>query len=187
MRHERVIPLRRRLIMTGDLAPGSSEHAQIFDGTLAEAVKVFQRRHGFTADGTVGSETLAALNVPLEDRIQQLRVNLERARWVVPSLGSTFIVVNVAGYHAPYVKDGQMLWQGRAQVGRPYRQTPIFNADMTYVVFNRPPFCTWSMPMPAILWAMDETSRLQFAIVSSQGFGSIRHRWFFSLLMMRPR
>jgi murein L,D-transpeptidase YcbB/YkuD len=146
MRHERVIPLRRRLIMTGDLAPGSSESAQIFDSMLAEAVKVFQRRHGFTADGTVGTETLAALNVPVEDRIQQLRVNLERARWVLPSLGSTFIVVNVAGYHAHYVKDGQMLWQGRAQVGRPYRQTPIFKADMTYVVFNP----TWTVP-PTIL------------------------------------
>jgi L,D-transpeptidase YcbB len=146
MRDERVLLLRRRLIMTGDLVPRSSESTQIFDNALAEAVKVFQRRHGLAAEGTVGPGTLAALNVPVEDRIQQLRVNLERGRWVLHTLGSTFIGVNVAGYHAHYVKDGQMMWQGRAQVGRPYRQTPTFKAEMTYLVFNP----TWTVP-PTIL------------------------------------
>jgi L,D-transpeptidase YcbB len=146
MRDERVATLRRRLISTGDLAPRSSEGVPLFDGALSEAVKVFQRRHGLTADGAVGPGTLAALNVPVDERIQQLRVNLERARWVLHHLGSTFVVVNVAGFHAYYVKDGQMLWQGRAQVGRPYRQTPSFKAEMAHVVFNP----TWTVP-PTIL------------------------------------
>jgi L,D-transpeptidase YcbB len=146
MRDERVALLRRRLISTGDLAPRSSEGVQLFDSALSGAVKVFQRRHGLTADGAVGPGTLVALNVPVDDRIQQLRVNLERGRWVLHQLGSTFIAVNVAGYHAYYVKDGQMLWQGRAQVGRPYRQTPSFKAEMAHVVFNP----TWTVP-PTIL------------------------------------
>jgi L,D-transpeptidase YcbB len=146
MRDERVLLLRRRLIMTGDLVPRSAESTPIFDNALAEAVKVFQRRHGLAAEGTVGPGTLAALNVPVEDRIQQLRVNLERGRWVLHTLGSTSIIVNVPGYHAHYVKDGQMMWQGRAQVGRPYRQTPTFKAEMTYLVFNP----TWTVP-PTIL------------------------------------
>jgi murein L,D-transpeptidase YcbB/YkuD len=146
MRDERIPSLRRRLITTGDLAPMASESAQVFDSALAQAVKVFQRGHGLTADGAVGPGTLAALNVPVDERIQQLRVNLERGRWLLHHLGSTFIVVNVAGYHAHYVKDGQMLWQGRAQVGKPYRQTPTFKAEMAYVVFNP----TWTVP-PTIL------------------------------------
>ena len=109
-------------------------------------MKAFQRRHGLAADGALGRETLVALNVPVEERIQQLRVNLERGRWILHNLESTFIVVNVAGYHSSYIKDGQMVWQGRAQVGRPLRQTPSFKAEMTYLVFNP----TWTVP-PTIL------------------------------------
>ena len=143
---ERVAILRRRLIVTGDLPPKSSQSLQSFDQGLLEAVRAFQRRHGLSPDGAVGSGTLEVLNVPVDDRIQQLRINLERGRWILYQLGRTYIVVNVAGYHAHYVKDGQMLWQGRAQVGKPFRQTPSFKADMTYVVFNP----TWTVP-PTIL------------------------------------
>jgi murein L,D-transpeptidase YcbB/YkuD len=146
MHDERILPLRRRLIITGDLAPRSSDNSQIFDNALTGAIKAFQRRHGLHADGALGPTTLEALNVPVEERIQQLRVNLERSRWVLHALENTFLVVNVAGYHAYYVKDGQILWQGRAQVGRPYRQTPIFKAEMTNLVFNP----TWTVP-PTIL------------------------------------
>ncbi len=142
MHDNRIPTLRRRLIVTGDLGSSPSDGSAIFDTALAEAVKVFQRRHGLTADGVLGSGTLAALNVPVEERIQQLLVNLERGRWVLHHLGDTFLVVNVAGYHAYYVKDGQMVWQGRAQVGNPYRQTPSFKAEMTYLVFNP----NWTVP-----------------------------------------
>jgi L,D-transpeptidase YcbB len=146
MDDERVPLLRHRLRLTGDLASRSAEPSQTYDGALVEAVKTFQRRHGLAADGAVGRETLAALNVPVEERIQQLRVNLERGRWMLHNLDSTFIVVNVAGYHSYYIKDGHMVWQGRAQVGRPYRQTPTFKSEMTYLVFNP----TWTVP-PTIL------------------------------------
>jgi L,D-transpeptidase YcbB len=146
MHDDRIPTLRRRLSLTGDLAPRFADHSQVFDGALVEAVKAFQRRHGLAVDGAIGRETLAALNVPVEERIQQLRVNLERGRWMLHNLESTFVVVNVAGYHSYYVKDGQMVWQGRAQVGRPLRQTPSFKAEMTYLVFNP----TWTVP-PTIL------------------------------------
>jgi L,D-transpeptidase YcbB len=141
--HDNRLPiLRRRLMVTGDLGSRPSDSSATFDTELAEAVKVFQRRHGLTANGILGPETLAALNVPVEERIQQLLVNLERGRWVLHNLGSMFIVVNVAGYHAYYMRDGQMIWQGRAQVGRPYRQTPTFKAEMTHLVFNP----NWTVP-----------------------------------------
>ena len=146
MSDERVPTLRRRLSLTGDLAAQFADHSRVFDGALVEAMKAFQRRHGLAADGVLGRETLAALNVPVEERIQQLLVNLERERWVVHALGSTFIVVNVAGYNSYFIKDGRMVWQGRAQVGRPYRQTPSFKSELTYLVFNP----TWTVP-PTIL------------------------------------
>jgi murein L,D-transpeptidase YcbB/YkuD len=146
MQDPRVPLLRRRLSITGDLSAAASDTSWFFDSTLQSALKSFQRRHGIAADGSLGPETLAALNVPVEERIQQLRINLERARWVLHNLGNTFIVVNVAAYHAYYLKDGHLLWQGRTMVGKPYRQTPMFKADMTYLVFNP----NWTVP-PTIL------------------------------------
>jgi L,D-transpeptidase YcbB len=89
MHDERIPLLRRRLRLTGDLEPRSGDLAQTFDGTLVEALKAFQGRHGLASDGGLGRETLAALNVPVEERIQQLRVNLERGRWVDHNLDTT--------------------------------------------------------------------------------------------------
>jgi L,D-transpeptidase YcbB len=146
MQDQRIPLLRRRLIVTGDLTPTTSDQALFYDSAVEGAVKAFQQRHGFTADGNLGPATLAALNVPVEARIQQLRANLERARWVLHNMGDTFIVVNVAAYEAYYMKNGEIIWQGRTMVGKPYRQTPIFKAEMTYVVFNP----TWTVP-PTIL------------------------------------
>jgi murein L,D-transpeptidase YcbB/YkuD len=146
MEDQRLPLLRRLLIITDDLAPTASDHTLLYDNAVEGAVKAFQQRHGFTADGSLGPTTLAALNVSVDARIQQVRVNLERARWVLHNLGDTFIVVNVAAYYAYYMKAGEIIWQGRTMVGKPYRQTPIFKAWMTYVVFNP----TWTVP-PTIL------------------------------------
>jgi murein L,D-transpeptidase YcbB/YkuD len=146
MQDQRIPLLRRRLIITGDLAPTTSDQALFYDSTVEAAVKSFQQCHGFTADGNLGPVTLAALNVPVEARIQQLRANLERARWVLHNMGDTYIVVNVAAYYAYYMKHGEIVWQGRTMVGKPYRQTPLFKAGMTYLVFNP----TWTVP-PTIL------------------------------------
>jgi L,D-transpeptidase YcbB len=146
MQDQRMPLLRQRLIITGDLAPTTSDQGLSYDSTVEAAVKSFQQRHGFTADGNLGPATLAALNVPVEARIQQLRANLERARWVLHNMGDTHIVVNVAAYYAYYMKHGEIVWQGRTMVGKPYRQTPLFKAEMTYLVFNP----TWTVP-PTIL------------------------------------
>ena len=96
----------------------------------------------------VGRGTLAALNVPVEARIDQLRVNLERMRWVFRDVKDVdeFLLVNVAGFRAYRVRDQEFVWSARAQVGKPYRKTPVFQAKMTYLEFNP----TWTVP-PTIL------------------------------------
>jgi murein L,D-transpeptidase YcbB/YkuD len=94
----------------------------------------------------VGPATLAALNVPVERRIDQLRANLERARWVLYEPESEFLVVNIAGFRAYLVRRGEIIWSSRVVVGRPYRRTPVFSATMRYLVFNP----TWTLP-PTIL------------------------------------
>ena len=93
-------------------------------------MQAFQRRHGLDADGRVGPATLAALDVPIAARIEQIRVNLERGRWLLHDLAPTFVVVNVAGFRVYYLRDGELVWSSRAVVGKPYRETPIFRSEI---------------------------------------------------------
>lgn len=141
----RVPLLRRRLQITGDLADGS-DTSTVFDSVLALGVRNFQDRHGLTPDGAVGPATLRALNVPVGQRIGQILAALERGRWVLHDLPSRFVVVNVAGFRAYYVKDDRLVWGTNVVVGKPYTKTPIFRADMKYVVVNP----TWTIP-PGIM------------------------------------
>src|SRR3546814_8151378 len=90
MTDPRVGQLRNRLRLLGDLKPqdGLAERggdANFYDESLVPAVKWMQYRHGLAQDGAVGRRTLAALNVPIEQRIEQMILNLERRRWMVRS------------------------------------------------------------------------------------------------------
>ncbi len=142
---EKVRLLRKRLSITGDLV-GELVDSSFFDEQLEQAVKRFQIRHRLTADGIVGKNSLEALNVTVEARIDQIRVNLERARWVLHALGDKFILIDIAGFQAFFVQEDGIIWESRVQVGRPYRRTPVFRSDIKYVVFNP----TWTVP-PGIL------------------------------------
>ncbi len=146
----RVPTLRYRLTVTGDLAgdllPPAPPMNLAFDAELEAAVKRFQERHGLTADGAVGPGTRAALSVPVSARIDQIRINLERARWVMHELHGEFVLVNVAGFDVSYFRNDEPIWTSKVIVGRPYRETPIFKSTITYVVLNP----TWTIP-PGIL------------------------------------
>jgi murein L,D-transpeptidase YcbB/YkuD len=132
--------------VTGDLASAESTDPQLFDAALAAAVKAFQERHGLDADAAVGAGTLAALNVPVQARIEQLRVNLERQRWIMHEAYDEFLVVDIAGFRAYWVKDDEIIWQEQVQVGKEFTQTPVFKDQIRYLDFNP----TWTIP-PGIL------------------------------------
>jgi L,D-transpeptidase YcbB len=147
MRSPRVPALRARLQASGDLAPGPAPvDAELFDAELEQGVRRFQARHGLDVDGAVGRRTVTAMNLPVEYRIDQIRMNLERFRWVFRDLEPRFLVVNIPRFRVLLIEDQQVTWSTRAIVGRPYRQTPVFRARMTYLEFNP----TWTVP-PTIL------------------------------------
>ncbi len=147
MTDARVPKLAERLAITGDIdAKTASTATTSYSGAVVDGVKHFQDRHGLAVDGALGPGTLAALNVPVEMRIEQIRANLERARWVFYDPESEFLVVNIAGFKVYLVRRGEVVWRSRVQVGKPYRRTPIFASTLTYVVFNP----TWTVP-PTIL------------------------------------
>jgi murein L,D-transpeptidase YcbB/YkuD len=145
-RGERSALLRERLRVTGDLGSEPVADPTLFEARLEAGVKGFQERHGLAPDGKVGRRTLAALNQPVSARIRQIRVNMERARWVQRDLPEDYLLIDIAGFRASLVRGGKEVWHSRAQVGRPYRETPVFRSDLTYLELNP----TWTVP-PTVL------------------------------------
>ena len=147
MQNRRVAELYRRLLVYGDLDRPTRDET-LFDESLAAAVRQFQQRHSLEADGVVGPRTLESLNVPVEARIDQIRVNLERIRWVFRDIAaeSDFVLVNIAAFRLWLIRAGETIWTTRVQVGTRYRQTPVFRSSIEQIVFNP----TWTVP-PTIL------------------------------------
>ena len=139
----RVAILRARLCTTGDLRQEACE-GTFFDLELAAAVEDFQERHGLDVDGAVGRNTLVALNVTAADRADQLRVNLDRARWVLNfEPREDFVIVNICSYETRLFRGGEPVWGARVQVGKPFTRSPVFAGSMTYLEFNP----TWTVPV----------------------------------------
>jgi murein L,D-transpeptidase YcbB/YkuD len=169
----RVVELRQRLRITGDLKGPDPPDPREYDDDLAAAVEHFQIRHGIDADGKVGPRTLEELNVPVATRVNQLRATLERMRWVFRDLPDRYLIVDIAGFHAFLMGDGEEVWGTRVQVGKPYHATPVFKDTMTYLDFNP----TWTIPpgilrketLPAIRRDPSYLSRNSMSVVTTAG------------------
>lgn len=141
----RVPAIRHRLAATEDLPARLDNGDKLYDADLEKAVHHFQKRHRLPP-GDLGAKTIVAMNVPVARRIDQIRVNLERARWITQVVEPTQVVVNIAAFEIHFLKDGKRVWQNEAQVGKAYTQTPLFVDEIDYLVLNP----TWTVP-PGVL------------------------------------
>ena len=139
---EHVAVLAARLKASGDYDGQVPTGPMALSSELIDAVKRFQIRHGLEPDGMPGPSVIAAMNVPVETRIDQIRLNLERWRWLPRDLGPRHILVNIPQYHLEVWENGRPALTMRVVVGRKDTQTPIFNDRMTHIVFS--PY--WNVP-----------------------------------------
>ena len=133
--------LREQLWMLGDLEESAIEGTR-YDTALASGVRRFQKRHGLKTDGIVGKRTRAALSVPVEQRIQLIRLNLERWRWLPRDLGDRYITVNTAAFELQVHEGDRIPLSMRVIVGKKKRETPVFTENMQYLIVN--PY--WHVP-----------------------------------------
>ncbi len=138
-----VAALRERLRTSGDFSglTGTAD-AWFFDAGLQRALQDFQNRHGLPATGVVDDRTLAALNVPAADRVQQLQATLTRWNWLPREFGPRYLWANVPGGYLELVEDGAPTLTMRIIAGHPERPTPSFQDTVSQIVVNP----SWSVP-----------------------------------------
>jgi L,D-transpeptidase YcbB len=147
--------------------------AALYSAPLQEAVKRFQRRHGLHDDGVVTPEVVSAMNVPVDQRIRQIEMNLERWRWLPRELGDRYILVNIPEYRLEVWDGGKVPLTMRVVVGKQDTQTPIFNDEMTYVVFspywNVPPDIAQGETLPEVLKDPGFLERTNMEVLDASG------------------
>jgi murein L,D-transpeptidase YcbB/YkuD len=142
MQHEQIVQLRQRLETEHDLAEDSLRDISIFDHGLEEAVIRYQLRHGLKADGRVGPQTRRTLNIPVSERIRQVRINMERWRWLPRELGRRYLMVNMTGFELYLVDNDSILLSMPVIIGKAYRSTPSFSGLISTMEYN--PY--WTIP-----------------------------------------
>lgn len=141
-----VAQLTRRLMLLGDLPPDTTAAARAdYGGPLVNGVKKFQERHGLDANGILDAHTLNELNTPLSQRVTQLKLTLERWRWLPHQFDEPPIVVNIPEFRAYVANDEYLVaFSMKVVVGRSYKhKTPVFATQMKSVIFR--PY--WNVPL----------------------------------------
>lgn len=167
----RVAQLQARLEQLGWLESAPAEAT--FDEATLSAVEGFQASEGLDADGIVGAATLRALNRGPGARIDQLRVNMERFRWLPEDLGRRHLRANIASFDVTAFENGAPVRTHLTIVGRPFRATPVFSDEIEYIDFN--PW--WETPnslaradkLPLFQRDPDAVSRLGFQVLDGAG------------------
>lgn len=143
-RDARLPQIRARLAAEGYLQPASlpDDQAVIYDKDLEQTVENYQTRNGLKADGNIGSKTVETMNVPLEERIDQIVANMERWRHMPETMPARYVLVNAAAATIDLVEDGKSIYSGAVVVGRPDRKTPFIQSAIRSVIFNP----AWHVP-----------------------------------------
>jgi L,D-transpeptidase YcbB len=147
-----VVKLKRRLAAWGDL--DSADRSKKFTAATRRAVQQAQQRFGLKEDGIVGKDLLRALNVPLERRIEQVLINLERMRWLPPQPEGKRLLANIPDFRLHVFDSAGKVMDMKIVVGKAGTSTVVFTDSLKYVVlapyWNVPPSIVKNEILPAM-------------------------------------
>ncbi len=171
-RGAQVAALRKRLAVEDS---GVSASGDTFDQSLLDGVRRAQRRYGLNPAGQVGAQTVASLNVPVTERIKQIKANMERWRWLPTELEKNRIQVNIAAAVLTVFDGDQPVTSMKAVTGRPGDETPMLTSTIHSIVLNPP----WNVPSSIAdkeLWPKERANpgylkRNGFRVIEMEGGG----------------
>lgn len=166
--------LAARLAITGDVSQSvADDPPATYDERLQKGVRRFAARHNLGDSATLTPAVVEAMNVPVERRIRQIALNMERWRWFPRDLGEDHIRVNVPEYYLEVREKGRVVLPMNVIVGTRDNPTPIFSDSMKVIVFS--PY--WNVPsgiaqqetLPAVLEDPDFLERNNIEVVNTSG------------------
>ena len=141
--HQQLPAIRARLAFEDNHIPLSVHSESLkYDAQTELAIRHFQTTHGLDVDGIIGKSTVETMNISAHARVQQLKIALERRRWMPDNLGHQHLFINLANYTLRAVEAGNEKLKMRVVVGQKKRQTPSFSSQMNHIVVN--PY--WNVP-----------------------------------------
>jgi len=141
-----ITQIRKRLFITGDL--GTDSKSNIYDAELQSGIIHYEKRNGLSLETKITPRLLTDMNIPTATRIKTIMVNMERCRWIPPSLSQSkeYIVINIPSFRLTYFKDNEPALVSNVVVGKSMNQTVVFSGMMQYIVFS--PY--WNVPRSII-------------------------------------
>jgi len=141
-RDPRILQLRGRLAAEG-YGPADSQN-DVFDDALAKALTLYQTRNGLSPDGSLGTKTQEALDVPVSQRVTQIKANMERWRHMPEDFPpDRYTLVNIPDFSVLIIEKGKEAYRGIVIDGRPDRQTPFINSRIVNMLINP----SWHVPV----------------------------------------
>jgi len=162
-----IAQVKKRLQVCGDL--DGSDTTSLFTPELEAAVKKAQHRFGFTETGLIDNLLISSLNVPVEQRIRQLQINLDRARTMNMNASGRRIVVNIPEYKLHVYEGATHVFDMNVVVGSETHRTAIFDDELTHVVFS--PY--WNVPQSIVQNEIFPAMRRNRRYLSSHGYEQI--------------
>jgi L,D-transpeptidase YcbB len=136
--------IKRRLQLTQDLLGNDS--SAVFNDSLELAVKKFQARHGYKADGIITAQLIKDMNVPAIERLKQILLNMDRMRWMPQKPAGHLIIVNLPEFMLHVMNGKEKVFDMVVVVGKVGNNTMMFHGDLNQVIFS--PY--WNIPQSII-------------------------------------
>ena len=138
--------VRTRLFVIGDLAQDSKSN--FYDQELMDGVMKYKLRHVLTPNYIINKDHINQMNEPVSDRIKTLMLNMERCRWIPPTLENQeeYVMVNIPSFRLYFVRNGNYDVVSKVFIGTPLTKTVIFSGQIDRIVFS--PY--WYVPASII-------------------------------------